>query len=113
SGHSPCTAADRDTADARRRSITIYARWRARLPAGLAAPVALAAALTGISPAGAATAPCEGWLSALPQPASPGMASNALTSVTVLSPCDAYTAGQWSTQPEVQPPLQPLIEHWD
>lgn len=73
----------------------MHARWRARLLAGLTVPLALAAALTGAGPAaGAAPAPCVGWIGALPQPESPGTVLNILVSATVLSPCNVYAAGE-------------------
>ena len=87
----------------------MHARWHARLLAGLAAPLALAGALAGAGPAAAGT--CQGWISGLQQPVSPGDAVNSLASVTVLSPCNAYTAGVESDTSSLQ--VQPLLEHWD
>src|SRR5689334_8870862 len=77
------------------RSTTMHARRRARLLAGLAAPLAVAGALAGAGPAaqasaaGASPAACPGW-SIVPSPVSPGDAVNSLSSVTVLSPTNAY-----------------------
>ena len=100
----------------------MHARWRARLLAGLTVPLALAGALTGAGPAaGAAAAPCVGWMNELPQPDSPGPVSNTLSSVTVLSACNAYAAGvqvfareqKTTSRIKEQLPVLPLIEHWD
>src|SRR5689334_16798952 len=104
----------------------MQARWRARLLAGLTVPLALTGALTGAGRTAAtaattAAAPCEGWISELPQPVSPGTVSNILSGVTVLSACNAYAAGLQTFDTEQkaagrirrQVPVLPLIEHWN
>jgi hypothetical protein len=90
----------------------MHARWHARLLAGLAAPLALAGAgpAAQASAAEVSAAACPGW-SIVPSPVSPGDAVNSLSSVTVLSPGNAYAAGVESDTGSLQ--VQPLLEHWD
>jgi hypothetical protein len=79
----------------------------------LAAPVILAGAIAGVGPATAASAAtsaatCEAWTGV--PPASPGTIDNTLTSVTVLSPCDAWAVGFDIGASAVD---ESLIEHWN
>jgi hypothetical protein len=66
----------------------------------------LAGAVTGIAPATASAAACESWTGA--QPLSPGTLTQ-LSSVAVLSPCDAWAAGFYSSGGA----SLALIEHWN
>ena len=85
----------------------------ARFAKALAAPLALAAALIGVPPAGALAASAA---TCLPgpgvQPVSPGTDVNKLQGVTVLSACDAWAVG-FTSDESTSSTDRTLIEHWD
>ena len=85
-----------------------YLRSRAwRLAAALAAPLALAAGLTGLTPAAASAATCVSLTGALPFV--PSNTDNTFTGVTAISPCDVWAAGfDFSGGAD-----RTLTEHWD
>jgi hypothetical protein len=80
----------------------------------LAIPLLLTGAVTGIGPAAASAATCQASSGAQvwggQPPPSPGTADNDFTGVTVLSPCDAWAAGDYQDNDGL---YQTLVEHWD
>src|SRR6185437_14980985 len=74
----------------------------------LAAPLALATALSGQAPAAASAATCQ--TKAGGQPVTPSGSGSDLKSVAVLSPCNAWTVGFFSDD---QSNELTLAEHWD
>jgi hypothetical protein len=64
-------------------------------------------ALTGIAPAGASAATCVSWTGV--QPPNPSSSSNSLSSVAVLSSCNAWAVGDYFSGHT----RQTLIEHWN
>jgi hypothetical protein len=73
----------------------------------LAAVLLTAGLLAGAGSAGASAAACEGWTGV--PPLNPGTSGNDLSGVAVISACNVWTVGSFSSggQP------QTLIEHWD
>jgi hypothetical protein len=87
--------------------VPMHPRWTAgRLARASAAPLIMAGAVAAIAPAGASAATCQSWTGA--QPASPGAFAQ-LSSVAVLSSCNAWAVGFYRTPGAVQS----LIEHWN
>jgi hypothetical protein len=67
----------------------------------------VAVALTGIAPAGASASTCAAWTGV--QPPNPGTSSNELNGVAVLSSCNAWAVGGYSSGSGGQT----LILHWN
>ena len=80
-----------------------------RMVRAVAAPLIVASALSGVSPAAAAAPACEAWTGV--QPPDPGGTGNenVLAGVAVVSPCDTWAVGFFLT-PGV---FQTLIVHWN
>jgi len=81
-----------------------------------AAPLMLAGGLAGVAPAAAvaaAAAPAAGChsVTGAQPPAPDGVRGSGLSSVSVLSPCNAWAVGSSIAQFTVEP--HGLIEHWD
>ncbi len=69
----------------------------------------LAGGMTAVGPAGAMASTCQSWVAA--QPPSPGSSSNHLNGVTVISPCDAWAVGSYTSSGSSRE--QNLVEHWN
>ena len=82
-------------------------RAAGRAAAALAAPLMLAGVVAGLGSAAASAATCQAWTGG-GQPPSTGNGNNDLSSVTVVSACNAWAVGT-----DINSGLaQTLIEHW-
>lgn len=86
-------------------------RWRARSRASACTAMlaTLAGGMTAVGPAAAMASTCQSWVAA--QPPSPGSSSNHLNGVTVVSPCDAWAVGSYTSSGSSRE--QNLVEHWN
>ena len=86
-------------------------RWRARSRASACTAMlaTLAGGMTAVGPAAAMASTCQSWVAA--QPPSPGSSSNHLNGVTVISPCDAWAVGSYTSSGSSRE--QNLVEHWN
>jgi hypothetical protein len=84
------------------------ARWRDSAFRVVLAPLIMAGGLIVIAPAGASASACVAWTGV--QPPNPGTSFNALSGVAVLSSCNAWAVGTYSSGSGVN---QTLILHWN
>ena len=84
-------------------------RWLSGRTFGVlaAAPLVLAAVLTGMPPGGASASTCVGWTGV--QPPNPSSSVNVFSGVAALSSCNAWAAGYYDNGTADQT----LIEHWN
>jgi hypothetical protein len=87
------------------------ARWPGvrRASAFTVTLLTMAGAIAAVSPAGASASTCQSWVG--PQPPSPGSTANQLNAVTVISPCDAWAVGSYTSLGSGR--QLNLIEHWN
>lgn len=78
-----------------------------RIFKALAVPLVLAGMLTGLGTGAASASTCVSWTGV--QPPSTGTSGNALSSVAVLSSCNAWAVGDYSNGTADQT----LVEHWN
>src|SRR5258708_26893228 len=84
--------------------ISMNIIWRAGV---FIAAAVVAGALTGIASGGASASSCVSWTGV--QPPNPSLSVNSLSSVAVLSSCNAWAVGAYSNGTAGQT----LIEHWN
>src|SRR5260370_41668 len=84
--------------------ISMNIIWRA---GDFIAAAVVAGALTGIASGGASASSCVSWTGV--QPPNPSLSVNSLSSVAVLSSCNAWAVGAYSNGTAGQT----LIEHWN